>query len=72
LRRNPQHPEPVFFQEFRPFVVAPRPIGHVVRDPVYFDDQSLGETAEVDDVGTNRMLAPELQTLRPHSQLLPQ
>jgi hypothetical protein len=60
--RNPDHPEPVFLQKFFPSLIMGRPVGHVVRDTVDLHDQACAQTAEVGDIGSDRMLAAELET----------
>jgi hypothetical protein len=72
LRRNPHHPEPVFLQKSCPRIIALRPISHLVSDAIDFDDQPFRKATKVDDVGTDGMLPPKLESTRPQAQLLPQ
>jgi hypothetical protein len=72
LSRNPQHPEPVFFQESCARFVALRTIIHVVHDTIDFDDKSRGEATQTNDVGPDGVLPTKFRGVRPSRQLLPQ
>jgi hypothetical protein len=64
-RRNPDHPVPVFFDELSAALIIGWFVSHVVHLAIDFHDQFCGKTAKVDNVGADRMLAAELEAIRP-------
>ena len=72
-RRDPQNPEPVFFQIMIPQRIARPAVAHFMGNAVDLDRQPSGKTAEIDDVIlTDWMLLAEFQAAWAGAQALPQ
>ena len=71
-RRNPQHPVPVFFQKLITYRITLRPVRTIVRLAINLDDERRLPIVEIDDVGSDRMLATKLKARLTASQPLPQ
>jgi hypothetical protein len=56
-RRNVQYRHTLFLQPSVAAFVVPRPIAHAVTYSVYLDRKACFRAIEVEDVGTDRMLA---------------
>jgi hypothetical protein len=57
---EPDNTVSFLFEPKLPLLVAPGYFVFVVMPAIQFDNQTPGWTEEVDDVGTNRRLAPEV------------
>ncbi len=71
-RRDSHDPQSLFAQEPESHFVARRPSGAIMRFAVDLDHQSGFAGKEVHDIGTDRMLAPELRAGPAATQLLPE
>jgi hypothetical protein len=71
LRRDTNNPETVVLDELKAVLIPMWPVRHIVNDPFHFDHQPLVKAAEIDDVGPDRVLAPEFEPPRALAQFLP-
>ena len=72
LGRDPDHPEPVIFDELKTALIVFRLLPHIVNDAFDLDHQPVLQAAEIDDVRTNGVLTPEFDAAGAESELLPQ
>jgi hypothetical protein len=59
---EPQDPQTARFEKGRADLVVRHALLGAVLRPVELDDESMGETREVDDVGAKRYLPPEMRS----------